>query len=477
MDETTSSIVSRLGAGSGIDMVQLARDLSEAQFAARRGSLEGRNETLEAKVSAASLIRSQLTDLSSALGERVRNGDLAPTASLGNPGVASVSVTAGFSPSNAYTLEVAQLAQNQILASDAYSSSTDLVGEGTLRIRFGEVSGASFTEDTGAPAIEIAVANDDTLATLAAKINAGGGGEITAYVANGANGAQLVVKGASGDQNGFILEGESAAATPSAVPGDLSYLSWDPANDSGQLRQSAQDAVFFLDTIEQRSETNTVTDLPEGMVFELNATNAGVPTALEFPGNVAAISGVMSDLVAVLNDITSSVSELASPLGGELGSDSGARALKQALASLSTEVVMPNAAPGEPRTLGDLGLSFTRDGTFTLDSERLSVTLANSPDGASAMFTNGIFGVFATVDDMVRDATTTGNPGSLGGSVTRYTRQMETNDERLAKIAEQQERALERMTRSFVAADTRVSASQSTLSFIQSQIDIWNSSN
>ena len=475
MDENTASIVNRLGAGSGIDMVQLASDLAEAQFAAKRSQLESRNETLEAKISAASLLRGQLTELSSALGDRIRSGDLSPTASVGDPDVVGVSVTAGFSPSGSYSLEVSQLAQSQTLALDPFASGDDLVGEGTLRIRFGGIDGASFSEDTNTPPIEIEVAADDTLNTLASKITSNGGGEITAYVANGANGAQLVVKGPSGEQNGFVIEGESSNPAPMEQPGNLSYLSWDAASDSGQLRQDAQDAIFSLDTIERGSESNTVTDLPEGMVFELTGTNFGAPTTVDFPSNVAAISDVMSDLVTVLNDIASEVAAVASPFGGELGNDSGARGLKRALSSLSTEIVMPNAADGEPQTLGDLGLTVNANGTFSLDDTRLSETLALSADGAAKMFTTGLFGVFATIDGMVRDTTTTGDPGSLGGSITRYTDRLERNDERLAEIAEQQERVLERMTRSFVAADQRVSASQSTLSFIQSQIAIWNS--
>lgn len=477
MDETTSSIVSRLGAGSGIDMVQLATDLAEAQFIARRGVLENRNETLEARISAASVLRSQLTELSSALGDRLRSGDLSPTASIDNPSVVDVSVTSGFNPRGSYSLEVSQLADDQLLVADPYTSGDDLVGEGTLRIRFGEVSGANFTEDTGSTALEIEVAADDTLSTLATKINSNAGGQLTAYVSEGANGAQLVIKGESGAQNGFILEGESAAAAPVSQPGDLSFLSWNPGTDSGQLRQNAQDAVFSLDTIELRSDSNTVTNLPEGIIFELQETNVGEPTTIEFPSNIAAVSDVMNDLVAVLNDITSSVAELASPLGGVLGNDSGARALKRALSGLTTVDVIPTAAPGQPRTLGDLGLTIDASGSFSLDNERLSETLANSPDGAAAMFTTGLFGVFATVDDVVRSTTATGDPGSLGGSIARYTDQIERNDERLARIAEQQDRVLERLTRTFVGADVRVTSSQSTLSFIQQQIEIFSSSN
>ncbi len=475
MDETTSSIVNSLGAGSGIDMVQLARDLADAQFTARLGTLETRNETLEAKISAASILRGQLTDLSSALGDRLRSGDLSPTAALGDPSVASVSVTSGFNPKGSYSLEVSQLAQNQVLATNNYTSGDDLVGEGTLRIRFGEVAGASFTEDAGSTPLEITVADDDTLSTLATKISSSGNGDITAYVAQGSNGAQLVIKGASGDLNGFTVEGESAASLPTGAPGDLSYLNWSPAGDTGQLRQGAQDAVFSLDTIEQRSQSNTVSNLPEGMIIELQQTNIGNPTSLEFPSNLSAISDVMNDLVAVLNNITASVSELAAPLGGALGSDSGARGLKRALSSLTTEIVMPNAGPGEPRTLGDLGLSLSREGNFSIDTDRLSETLSASPDAAAAMFTTGLFGVFATVDDMVRDTTATGDPASLGGSITRYTERMERNDDRLAQITEQQDRVRERMIRTFAAADTRVAASQSTLSFIQAQVEVWNS--
>ena len=262
MENQGSSIITALGAGSGIDFIQLANDLSEASFEPRRANLESRNAALEAQISSAALIRSSLNDLASALGDRVRNGDLAPQPNLGNPAIADVSTTTGIAPQGSYSLEVSQLAQSQTLASQSYTSGDDLVGAGTLNIRFGTVDGASFTADTEQTALAIDVTADDTLDSLAAKISTGSEGKLFAYVAEGSNGAQLVIKGEDGARNGFVLEPSSAGG--SATPGDLSYLAWGPATDAGELRQASQDAIFSLDTVELTSSSNTVHRLARG---------------------------------------------------------------------------------------------------------------------------------------------------------------------------------------------------------------------
>ncbi len=474
MDNPGSSILTALGAGSGINFIQLADDLSDATYAFQRDNLEQRNASLEARISAASLLRGSLSELASALGDRVRNGDLAPRAQLGNPSVATVTTAAGTSPAGAFSLEVTALAQSQTLVSRSYASASDLVGEGNLRIRFGTVDGAGFSEDASRAALDIAIAADETLTSVASRIGSESGGALTAYVAQGPTGAQLVIKGEQGAVNGFTLEGQSSSASPTDTPGDLGYLSWSPASDSGELRQTAGDAVFLLDTVEQRSQSNTVTGLPQGMTLELRQTNIGAPTTITFSNNQSAITQVMSDFVAAMNDLAELLNETAAAFGGTLANDAGARELKRDLARLTSATVMPGAAPGEPSTLADLGLSLNRDGTFRLDTARLEETLATSPEGAAAMFTAGPFGLFATIDNLARETALTTDPGSLGGSVRRYNNQVERNEERLTRIAEQQDRLRERLTRDLVAAETRIASSQSTLTFLQQQVEIWN---
>lgn len=467
MDSSTSSLVSRLGGGSGVDMVKLASDLAAARFASQIARLEARNETLEARVSAAAQLRGQFSQLASALGERIRTGDLAPQPSIGNSAVATVSVAPGANPRGSYGLEVTQLARGQMLALAGPAGGSDPLGEGTLTIRFGTIDGASFTPDAARDPLEIAVGPADTLAQVAARITGAGAG-LTAYVASGANGPELVVKGSEGAGNAFVVEVVSTSA-----PGPLDDLGWTPAADTGQQRQSAQDAAFLLDTVAMTSPSNRVTGLPEGMQLDLRGTNVGAPTAIGFAERSGQVSTVMGDLVAALNDITAQLRALGDPLSGELGNDPGLRGLRGALAGLSSVTIMPNAAPGAPRTLGDLGLSLNRDGSFQLDSARLQRTLTEDPMGAAAMFTTGIYGVFATVDRIARTAAARGDPGSLAGSETRYAAQIARNQAALDKITEQQEKLRERMTREFVAADRRVAASNSTLSFLKAQVDLW----
>src|SRR5690606_20244659 len=138
------SIVTALGGGSGVDMVKLASDLAAAQFALRNDRLVTQGEQLERQISAASSIKNSLSILASALGDRVRTGDLSARPSVVNSSVATASSPVGTSGSGTYSLEVFSLAKSQTLASPAFADSAAVVGAGTLTFRFGATTGTDF---------------------------------------------------------------------------------------------------------------------------------------------------------------------------------------------------------------------------------------------------------------------------------------------------------------------------------------------
>jgi len=464
------SIVSALGGGSGVDMVKLASDLAAAQFALRNDRLAEQSERFDRQISAASSIKNSLAMLASALGDRVRTGDLSSQASVANPSVATASSPVGSTGSGTYSLEVFALAKSQTLASPAFAASTTVVGSGTLTLRFGATTAGTFSEDAARQPITVTIASGTTLSDVATAINAKAAG-VTAYVAQTAQGAQLVLKGTDGAQNGFVVE-----ATENLGEEGLAALAWNPVlgGDPARLLVQPGDASFKLDGLAMTSASNTTGAVAPGLALTLTGTNIGSPTQVRFTSPSSSITTAMNDLVGALNEVVGDLRAATDPLTGDLARDPGARSLQRSLSRLAGEIVMPNAPEGAPRTLSDLGLAIERNGTFRLDSKRLQATLERDPAGAATMFTAGLFGVYSTFDKLSRSASTTGDPGSLGGSIKRYQSQSTGVREALAKLADQQETLRANMVARFAKADTRISASQSTLSFLQSQIDAWN---
>lgn len=464
----TQSLVTMLGGGSGIDMLALANNLATAQFAARTDQLTAKSDKLGTQISTASSVKSMLLQLDTSLGSLVRTGDLSPQPKVANSGVATASLSGTSRPSGSYSLEVTQLAAGQRLASEPFAASTSTVGAGTLTLRFGTVAGSSFTADTGHAAVDITIETGDTLADVAQAINAKNAG-VTAYVAQTVDGAQLVLKGADGAANGFILE-----TTEDPLDPGLSALAWTPASTTGELLATARDAAFKIDGLSMTAKSNTVTDMIAGVKLQLTATNTGAPTTVSFSDPSASIASSMQDLTDALNEVMNALNA-ATAIGGDLANDGGARALKRSLGSLAGAIIMPGAT-GAARTLADLGLKTQRDGTFTLDTKRLTATMEADPAGVAAMFTNGVYGVFATVDKIYRDASSTTNSGSLGGSISRYTKLLKQVDADQDKLVEKQEALRARLASQFTVSENRVGASKSTLAMLQGQIAQWNKS-
>ncbi|MCX7284987.1 MAG: flagellar filament capping protein FliD [Novosphingobium sp.] len=464
----TAQIISSLGAGSGINIAQLSEQLAAAQFAPRIDQLSAKSEKVALQISSASNLRSLMTTLSSSIGTLIRTGDLAVKPAITNASVATVS-KGTLSGSGTYSLEVTSLANAQRLVMPAVPAATSTVGSGTLTLRFGTVASGGFTADAARDPVDIAVPAGATLADVARAINTAGAG-VSAYVANGASGAQLVLKGAEGATSGFVIE-----TTPDVGGEDLAALDWSPATDAGQLRATATNAAFKLDGVDYTATKNTVNDVVTGLNLKLTATNVGNPATISFSDPSSGISTAMNDLTEALNQIMGQLKDAMNKDTGELNNDPGARALRSALASLAGQRIMINAAPGDPATLADLGLKTERDGTFGLDSARLARTLREQPQQAGAMWTTGIFGVMSTIDRIARNASSiTGI--SLGSSITRNTALRKTLADRSSALAEKQETLRQQMINRFAAMDTRVSGSQSTLSFLKAQIAAWNSS-
>jgi flagellar hook-associated protein 2 len=470
---TTPSIIATLGAGSGIDMATLTSQLVDAQFSVQTARLDDQDKSLDTQISDASTLKNQITSLASSLGDRVRTGDLTPLPLIANSSVATVARLSSAAPtSGSYTLEVSKVATSQALVSAAFGSAGSAVGSGSLTINFGTVDGTSFTADGSHAPVTIAIPSGTTLQGVADAINSSNSG-IKAYVATTTNGTKLMMKGADGAANGFTI-------SASETPGDegLAALAWTPSNPgSGQLLSTAGDALYKLDGLEMTSATNKITTAIDGLSISLTGTNVGNPTRISFSDPSSNIVSAMTDFVAALNEIQSSLGTMMNAQTGDLRSDPGAQALRRALSQITSKVLMPNAATGDPATLAELGIKTNRDGTYTLDTTMLNAAVAKTPQGVAAMFTPGLYGVFAEVDRISRSAIASADPGSLASSITRYNSlKTKIADQRTA-ISDESQKLRDRLTQQFSVADSRIASFKSTMSFLTNQIAAWNKSN
>ncbi|MDE1915768.1 MAG: flagellar filament capping protein FliD [Sphingomonadales bacterium] len=467
-------ILTSLGVTSGSSLSSLAPAIAKAQYASQTDALNTQLSKVQLQISEAGQLKSDLLTFQSSLSNLIDGGNLLPSPTVTNASVASASLPLGSSGSpSSYSLEVTQLAQPQVLAS-ATSASTDTMQGGTLTFNFGTISGSSFTADSTHAASTITIPDGATLSQVASAINGAAMG-VTAYVATNANGSQLVLKGTQGAADGFTI---TSSGTGTAGTTSLSTLAYDPSTTgSYTVAQSATDAAYKLDGIARTSTTNDITNAAPGLSLKLTGTNAGNPTTVSYSDPSSGITTAMQNITAVLNQIVGDMNTDMSTSSGGLYNDSGAKAMASKFSQLTNMVIMPNAASGAPKTLSDLGLAINKDGTYTLDTTKLATVLSTNANDVAAMFTKGVNGIYGTVNSMVSALTTSTDPGSLTGSVTRYTTLQSSLTAQQTALATQQSSLQDRLVAQYAATDATVATYNSTLTYLKAQIAAWNNTN
>lgn len=476
-----ASIVNSMGLGTGIDMTNLATEIASASYASQLSNVNSQLSSVQLQISQAGQLKSDILTLASSVSSAIDSGNLLPAPTVSNSSVASASLPLGSTGSTSgYSLEVTQLAQPQVLASSTLSNSATLEG-GTLTFNFGTItttgSGSSatstFTQDTSKTAGTVTIPAGASLAQVAGAINGANIG-VTAYVATNANGQQLVIKGAQGADSAFTISASGSGAASGQTA--LSSLAYDPAasSNSTSLVQSSTDAAFKLDGIARTSSSNTVDYAAPGLSLKLTGTNAGSPTTITYSDPSSGITTTMQNLVSALNSMRTEINTDTAVGSGALVNDSATQALSRQLAALPGTTIMPNAASGAPSTLADLGVSVDKDGNFSLDSSKLSAALQANQTAVAAMFTNGLYGIYGTIENMALAASSSTDAGSLTGSVQRYTAIQTNLQTQQTNFQTQQTNLQNQLIQQYSSSNATVASYKSIQTFLTAQIDAWN---
>jgi flagellar hook-associated protein 2 len=386
------AITSITGLGSGLDINKLVPALVEAEKAPKQAQIDNQKARTETQLSAVGMLKSALETFESSLLALKSNSSNFDGYKASSSKADVASVTMGSSAvAGSYKLEVTSLATASKVASAVQSPATYAAG-GKLTISLGSTDYNLSIAD-GASLNDVRNAINDQLGSSGISAN---------IITDGSGGSRLVLSSeVTGTGTDISVTGENALAALNIV--GSAELDGSDEGSAGYITQAA-DATFKLDGLEMSSKTNTVTNL-SGLTIKLQEEGT---TTLSVSANTDGIAGSVESfvmayntLLAVTNGLTKVTATTdkdgnASTQAGALVADSTLRSM---MSQMRTALASPVQGAGSLQVLAQLGVSTNRDGTMSLDTEKLKAAVADDPAGIKEFF-NGDKGLFNRIGDI-----------------------------------------------------------------------------
>ena len=210
-----AEILSKIGVGSGLDTNALIEALVEADTVASKENLDKLEETAKAKISAFSVLKSNLKDFKDIVNQIQSQQEYGFIGKSSDTTVATLTASGSKAGSTIdSSLTVTTLATAHSLTGPSYNSPTATVGARTLTINFGTWSadptaggGQSFTSN-GQDQIQVTTSSSSTLVDLRDAINSAvtdsdndGQKDINASILFDGTNYMLMLKSESGASN------------------------------------------------------------------------------------------------------------------------------------------------------------------------------------------------------------------------------------------------------------------------------------
>ena len=366
--------------GSGLNITQIVDSLVDAEKIPQKDIIENKINQNTTSISAIGEVKNALSNLSTSIKTLQGTTSLKP---VSNNTSLTISIT---DPSIAKSLDssvtVSTLAAGQTLAFSGFSSTTAVVGAGTLNLERGDWSSGSFVASSTVSSKTLTVSSTDTLSSLRDNINALNY-DITASIVGSGDGTfNLVIKSPTGAENALRI-----TATESPSGSGLSSIDNSSTNGAKQ-KIAGTDASLNVDGITLTRTTNNITDLFEGYQVNLISTvssaaklTSSVDTAT-IKENLQSFVDSVNTARKILNNKTfrgSSTEE-----AGELASDPVINAVKKKIERLTSDALTgfgPNSVH-----LSNLGVRTEKDNTLSLNQVILEKELQNNPSSLDAIF-------------------------------------------------------------------------------------------
>lgn len=470
--------ISSPGVGSGLDVNSIVTQLVAIERAPI-SQLQKEASSLQTKLSAFGKLQSNLSALRDASSALTRSSTWSQTTGTSSDASAVSVTTDAKNLPGSFAVQVTQLASTQSNVSKVYASTSDLVGEGTLRIELGTWgAGNSFTAKPDTTAIDISVGPPaKTLAEVRDMVNAANAG-ITASVLSDASGARLVFNSsASGAANGFRISVTDTDGNNVDASG-LSALAYNPAVGVVTMAQAlaAANAAALVNGVPVSSPTNTLTNLVEGMTLTLNRTTTSA-VQVTTAADKDSIKKKVEDFVTAYNNLNTELAsqtkfDAANKTAGALQGDSAAVGLR---ALLRNTLRSESAASAVFTRLSDIGFDVQRDGSIKLDDKKLQNGLANLAEMKKLFATsdtlvaanNGIATLMRTQADQAL-----GIDGSLSSRSDGLRSRISRNEKRQAEMEVRVQQTEARLRAQYTALDKQMGELSGLSNYVTQQMNL-----
>ena len=460
--DVASSVLLSMGNGSGIDILKLARDLTDAEQLPQQNRIETAQGKTEAAISSYAILKYNVELLKEQFNGLNDAQELAtPVATSNNTSAVSVSATLGSALSGSHEIDVTQLAAAQRNKSSEFSASSQSLNSG---------SGFDISVASNGKTHTISIeAGLDTPSGIAAAINASGTGFTATLVDTGTDGVnyRLVIQGPSGEDNAFTV-----SSTP-----NLGF------HDSGNQLTTAANAQFAIDGVDIERASNTVSDAITGITLNLNAVASGI--ALQVVSDTSTLKTKLEDLVSVYNDMQIALTELGDPdsdeeeVGGALSNDlSLLRAVRDTIYdAISTASSTPS---GDVNSLTDLGIELTRTGTLSFNESTYDAVALDNFSDIVTMLSAGTTNQSAFSSDkqglafdakVKLDTLMDAYDGIFVIRESSATDKLTDYEDRLSKIEMRMEMVYQSYVRQFSVMESLVNTMNGTRGYIKGQLE------
>ncbi|WP_307730912.1 flagellar filament capping protein FliD [Pseudoduganella chitinolytica] len=288
----------------------------------------------------------------------------------------------------------------------------------------GSYLGGTFTQDANiASGIVTIDSTNNTLEGIRDAVNKAGLGVTATIVSDGsANPYHLVFTSNATGANASMkmtLTGDDPDPADSAL---VDMLTYDPAGTQKMTQTSAaQDTKLSVNGIAVTSHSNNVGEAIQGVTLTVTQTGS---STLNVSKNTGTVKSNVEAFVKAYNDLNGTLKKLTgynadTKTGGALQGDSTAQSVQSQIRRMMTTSI--SGLTGDLTTLGQVGISFDKDGTLSLDSAKFQKAMDKSFDDIGALF--GAVG--RSTDSLVSftSSTSATKPGSYDLTVTQLATQ------------------------------------------------------